>query len=480
MGKGFAGRIAAERRPMVVDDVDDSDVLNPILREKGIKSLLGVPLIVRGDVIGVMHVGTLQPRAFDDDDVELLLLAGERAALAIAHGRMFEAERAAANRLRKLQSVTDAALVHLDLGDLLEELLDRVRDALGADTCAILLLDEEANELEARAARGIEEEVERGVRIPVGRGFAGRVAAERRPVVIDDVDTADIYNPILREKGIKSLLGAPLISHDKLLGVIHVGTLTPRVFTEDDEELLTVVAQRVAMAIDRALAHDEVVRLTELQGSFLQLAAHELRTPATTVYGLAATINARRDQLDRETLWQLLGTLHEQAERMRRLVDQLLDLSRIEAAFVAIDPERVELRPLVEEVVRAVAPGADVAIDVPPGITATVDPNAFERVVGNLLTNAIRYGSPPVHITASDSDRHLRVSVEDRGEGIADEFVPFLFERFRRSDESRTSIRGTGLGLSIARAYARAHGGDLLYHPAEPHGARFELVLPRA
>jgi signal transduction histidine kinase len=165
---------------------------------------------------------------------------------------------------------------------------------------------------------------------------------------------------------------------------------------------------------------------------------------------------------------------------MRRLVDQLLDLSRVEAAFVAVEPEHVELRPLVEEVVRAVAPeNPNIAVDVPAGITANVDPNAFERVVGNLLTNALRYGSPPVQITASDSDRHLRLSVEDRGGGISDDFIPFLFERFRRSEDSRATIRGTGLGLSIARAYARAHGGDLLYHPVEPHGARFELVLPR-
>jgi signal transduction histidine kinase len=386
----------------------------------------------------------------------------------------------AAETLRKLQSVTDAALAHLTLEELLDELLVRVRDGLGADTCAVLLLDVMTDELVARAAKGIEEEVEQGVRIPVGAGFAGKIAAERRVVTIEDVDHSYVLNPILREKGIKSLLGAPLISHDDLLGVIHVGTLVPRIFTREDEELLTVVAQRVATAIDRALAHDEVLRLTELQRSFLQLAAHELRTPATTVYGLAATIHARRNELDEETLWKLFDTLHDQSDRMRRLVDQLLDLSRVDAAFVAVEPERVELLPLVEDVVRAVGPdGETVSIDVPSGLTASIDPAAFERVVANLLTNALRYGEPPVHIVATDSDRHLRVSVEDRGRGVPDDFLPFLFERFRRSEHSRNAIRGTGLGLSIARAYARAHGGDLLYHPAVPRGARFELVLPR-
>ena len=142
-----------------------------------------------------------------------------------------------AERLRRLQLVTDAALSHLDLEELLAELLTRIRDTLDADTAAFLLLDEPRNELVARAAIGIEEEVEQGVRIPVGGGFAGRVAAERRPIVLDDVDHADILNPLLREKGIKSLLGVPLVFADRLQGVLHVGTLSPREFTHDDVDL---------------------------------------------------------------------------------------------------------------------------------------------------------------------------------------------------------------------------------------------------
>src|SRR5262245_65862771 len=108
---------------------------------------------------------------------------------------------------------------------------------LNADTCAILLLDEENQELVARAARGVEEEVEQGLRIPLGRGFAGRVAANAMPVILDDVDHADVMNPILREKGIKSMLGVPLIVRGAVIGVLHVGTLTHRKFTRQDVEL---------------------------------------------------------------------------------------------------------------------------------------------------------------------------------------------------------------------------------------------------
>src|SRR3954469_11723230 len=136
--------------------------------------------------------------------------------------------RASADRLQRLQAVTDAALAHLEVEELLRVLLPRIHDILGVDTCAVLLLDEETNELVARAAVGIEEEVEAGVRIPVGAGFAGRVAASKRPVVLDDVDHADVLNPILRERGIKSLLGVPLLVAGEAIGVLHIGTLTHR------------------------------------------------------------------------------------------------------------------------------------------------------------------------------------------------------------------------------------------------------------
>jgi serine phosphatase RsbU (regulator of sigma subunit)/putative methionine-R-sulfoxide reductase with GAF domain/anti-sigma regulatory factor (Ser/Thr protein kinase) len=276
VGSGFAGRIAAERRAIFIPDVDHADIFNPILRQKGIKSLLGVPLLVEGRVLGVLHVGTLTPREFTDADADLLQVAADRAALAIDHAILYEAERTARldadqalGVMRAVQRVTDAALASLSLDELLTALLERISEILGSDTAAILLLDDEGQVLRARAAKGIEEEVEQGVRIPVGRGFAGRIAAERRPVVVADVDHADILNPILREKGIKSLLGVPLLVEGEVLGVLHVGCLTPREFTDADADLLQVAADRAALAIDHALALEQRQLTETLQRSLL-------------------------------------------------------------------------------------------------------------------------------------------------------------------------------------------------------------------
>lgn len=165
--------------------------------------------------------------------------------------------------------VTDVALSYLQADDMLSALLVRVTDALESDTAAILLYDDTTNELVARAAKGIEEEVEQSVRIPLGRGFAGKIAAERRPVVLDEVDHSNVMNPILREKGIRSLLGVPLLVQNRLLGVMHVGTLTPRLFTESDVALMRLVADRVALAVQVGLYERERMITETLQRTFL-------------------------------------------------------------------------------------------------------------------------------------------------------------------------------------------------------------------
>jgi GAF domain-containing protein len=475
MGRGFVGRVAAERRPVILREVDDTDVLNPILRRKGIRSMAGVPLVAAGESIGVLHVGRVSERPFGTDDVELLQLAADRAAIAIEHARLFEAERRARTRIENVQAVTDAALAHLDVEDLLQVLLPRIRDILSADTCAVLLLDEEANELVARAALGIEEEVEQGVRIPLGRGFAGRIAAYRHPVILDDVDVADIFNPILREKGLKSMLGVPLLVRDRAIGVMHVGTLTYRRFTEEDTQLMQLVAGRVALAVERAQLHEETVRLDQLKLNFVAIASHELRTPATSVYGAFATLVERGDELSEDVRNELLHVGYEQATRLRRLLEELLDLSRLDSHAIALDPRPIVLHSALAHIVGQTTGGdADVTLSVPDDLAVVVDPLVLDRVVSNLLINAKRYGRPPIVVEAEHRDRHLRVAVEDHGPGVPEELRPRLFERFARGE----TASGSGLGLAIARSYARAHGGDLIYVPGAD-GARFELIVPQ-
>ena len=203
-----------------------------------------------------------------------------------AENRALPGRDASARRLLRLEAITETALSHLDLQDLLDELLDRIRDLLDADTAVMLLV--EGDVLIPRATKGLEEELEADVRIPIGKGFAGRVAAGRSTVVIDEVERADIVNPILREVGIRSLIGVPLLHLGQLIGVVHAGSYKPGFFSLDDGLLLQLAADRVALAITQSrlyeaerearreaeTAHQQVsflARASELLGSSLEV-----------------------------------------------------------------------------------------------------------------------------------------------------------------------------------------------------------------
>src|SRR6266576_954937 len=245
-------------------------------------------------------------------------------------------------------------------------------------------------------------------------------------------------------------------------------------------ELLRTIGALVASFLESALAQEELRRLDELKTNFIALASHELRTPAAVIYGISSTLQLRGRERDEQQIADLRRALYDQSDRLRRLVDQLLDLSRLEAKSIRIRPEPIRVRSRVEELVASLVPdrAASIELIVSAELEAVSDLDAFDRIVSNLITNAFRYGDPPVKIQAERQDRHFRLAVEDSGSGVNPEFVPQLFERFTRGEESKKNAEGAGLGLSIAQSFARAQGGDLIYKPIEPTGERFELVLP--
>jgi sigma-B regulation protein RsbU (phosphoserine phosphatase) len=177
--------------------------------------------------------------------------------------------RSVGDKLRDLQSIADAALSRLEAGHLLAELLDRAKDILQGDTAAVLLLDDASGQLIATAASGIEEEVRQNVRIPLGGGFAGRVAAGKRPVILDHVDHTNVLNPILTQKGIRSLIGVPLLASGNVIGVLHVGSLTPRKFTTEDADLLQLAADRAAAAVQSLTGRSDREAAAALQRSLV-------------------------------------------------------------------------------------------------------------------------------------------------------------------------------------------------------------------
>lgn len=270
-------------------------------------------------------------------------------------------------------------------------------------------------------------------------------------------------------------LAIPLHSARNTLGFLRTACDTAP--SSEETELMDVAGSFAAVVLQRSLDCEELERLSRLKSQFIALASHELRAPAAVIHGVAKTVVARSDAMDPEQLAALHETLTQHTDRLTRLIDELLDLSRLEAKAIAIEREALPVRHRVQELVRAVAGERhqEVVVDIPEDLRPQVDPAAFDRIVGNLVTNALRYGRTPISVRAVQNDRHFRLSVEDHGDGVSPAFVPKLFERFTR-DEAAGS--GSGLGLSIAQAYAQAHGGQLFYEDATPSGARFQLVLP--
>jgi signal transduction histidine kinase len=270
--------------------------------------------------------------------------------------------------------------------------------------------------------------------------------------------------------------------------VLHVWT-SPYApfFGEDELRALHTVAALTGIALDRVRLFEQehqsrlaLERANELMTNFVALAAHELRTPVTTVHGFVQTLNHLGDRLDDAQKDELRLALEQQTARMAALVEQLLDLSRLDAEAVEVKPQELDLRQRLEDVV-AVAAGsrlADVRVEVLGPSVAIVDPSILDHIVTNLVTNALRYGQAPVLVSAVVDDGQVRISVEDEGPGVAFEIEETLFERFTRAGVARDRVAGTGLGLAIAHAYARAHSGDLRYERGQPAGARFVVELP--
>ncbi len=402
----------------------------------------------------------------------------------------------AENRLAALQRVTDSALAHLSLDELLSESLNRIREVLNVDTVAILLLRKEGDELVAWAAQGLEEEVELGVRIPLGKGFAGRVVTQGRPIIIEDINQADVYNPLLREKGIKSLLGVPLFVEGRITGVLHVGKLELAHFTENDVRLLQSAADRIALAIENArlyqvekTARAEAEDANRAKDEFLTILSHELRTPLTPIIGWVHMM--KNGILPEAEFNRALSVIDRNATSLKRLINDLLDMSAIFSGKMRLEKTTISLAGVLSESVESMCSFArdsnvHLQFEIADGAAALTikgDRERLNQAFGNILHNAIKF-SPvggDVRVSCEASDSEIIVCIEDQGEGILPEFLPHVFERFRQADGSRTrAFGGLGLGLALVKSFVAVHGGTVeASSDGAGRGSLFTIKLPR-
>ncbi len=423
---------------------------------------------------------------------ETKLAAEERA-------RLFEAERTARiaaeramRRLRDAQEISDAATAEQGLDEMLHTLVERLRIALHADTATVLLLTDDAMELVVAASLGRDRELEEGTRIPLGQGFAGRVAAEARPALRQGMDSR-VSSEILREH-YGSMIGAPLLAAGRLVGVVRIGTAEAREFGEEDVRLLQLVADRVANAVERARLLDrERQARAEAEGAnrakmdFLAMMSHELRTPLNAIAGYTELLAmGLRGPLNDAQLADVQA-IHRNELYLLTLVEQVLSFAKLEAGHVELDITDVRLSATLESVLALVAPQLTqrkLALSMEacdPALRVLADGERLQQILLNLLSNAVKFtpeGGRIMIRCEAERDR-ARVLVKDTGIGIPADALDRIFLPFVQLEQKLTrKFSGSGLGLAISRELARAMNGDLTATSELQRGSEFVLELP--
>ncbi len=240
--------------------------------------------------------------------------------------------------------------------------------------------------------------------------------------------------------------------------------------------LIAVVAG--VLARDLSAEREQVIAATQVQDDFLAMTNHELRTPLTAIVGYATMLQRRWDALEPPARLDAVSRILSQAERLNALVEDLLTISAANARGLNVTAVPVALGPLLSE---AVAGDDEAEVDGPVDLVVRADPVRLLQVVENLLSNARKYGAPPVRVAVREDGDHLLLSVTDAGEGVPPEFVPHLFDRFSQASVGASrSAEGSGLGLAIVALLVEAQDGEVWYEPAVPTGSRFCVRLPRA
>lgn len=455
---------------------------------------LAAPLLAGERLVGVLEVRCRPPDGAAESDLLILQAVADRVAAAI-EGARFRAQRAQAadwlaETRRRLDEVSTLYLIgheitsSLDLNEVLETVVDVVRRALKCRGCCIFLLDPAEQMLQIKAASGLKPEWRQAARLAVGKGIAGRAAAEVQSIYVPDTLTCAEY--VVFDPEVRCLLAVPLQARGRMIGVLNIDHAMPDAFGPAQERLLNIAASQVAVAIDNARLYSEVVAEKRRKEEFLAVVSHEFRTPLACIRGYVDLM------LDDEPLAaplqrEFLEIVHRQTERFILLVNNLLNVAHLDGVDLQLSPRPLQLGDLVTLEVRklraladekAITLTADIAPELP---LVNGDPNWLEQVVSNLVYNAIKYtpAGGQVTVRARPVECEVWVEVHDTGVGIPADALDKLFGKYYRvPDEAGVRPGGTGLGLHIARRIVEALGGRIWVESTPGAGSVFRFALP--
>ncbi|HEX5809722.1 MAG TPA: ATP-binding protein [Anaerolineales bacterium] len=382
--------------------------------------------------------------------------------------------------LRVIEISRDLAST-LDLDTLLDGIVRAAADVTRAEAASILLYDDTSRQLYFQVATNIDEPTMRGLVVPLDNSIAGWIVTNRKSVRIEDVQKDDRhFSEVEQTLGYttRSLLGIPLITKNKVVGVLEVLNKKKGRFTDPDESMLTVIGAQAAVAIENA----RLFQQSDLIAEFV----HELRTPLASLS--TATYLLLRPEMSREQRDQIVNNIHNETLRLNSLASSFLDLARLESGRVQFRKMRFSVADLLYEcrdvmMSKAQETNVQIRVDVPGDMPLMeADRDKIKQVLLNLLSNAIKYNRPygSVIITANFDEQDLSITIQDTGVGIPEESIPHLFEKFYRVREHEGKAGGTGLGLSISKQIIQGHNGRIEVKSKMGVGTSFTLHIPRS
>jgi signal transduction histidine kinase len=380
---------------------------------------------------------------------------------------------------RRLIDIARDLASTLDLDVLLKRIVCASAELTEAEAASILLYDEAAGQLYFQVTTNLDQPTLRGLAVPLEGSVAGWIVTNRQAARIPDVKIDPRHFGIEKQTHITtcSLLGVPLVTKDKVVGVLEVINKHAGEFTCDDEDLLNVLGAQAAVAIENT----RLFHQSDLVAEFV----HELRTPLASIG--TATYLLLRPEMSQEQRQSIILNIHNETLRLNTMAASFLDLARLESGRVQFSLTCFDLPPLLDECIEIMQSKADeihvtlehqVPADFPQ---VEADRNKIKQVVLNLLSNAIKYNctNGSVIISAGLEKNNWSLSVRDSGMGIPAKSLPHLFEKFYRVDKSEGKVPGTGLGLSICRQIVSGHGGTIDVKSKYGKGATFTVRIPR-